>query len=106
MRSSRACWPTRRSPASRATPPLERTIFAVDELTGFITACALVYGRTLSNVTPARVKKKLKDKAFAKGVVREDIYTSFEEYDGDPDEQVQFVADALKSVAGELGLEP
>ena len=63
-------------------------------------------GRTLSNVTPARVKKKLKDEAFAKGVIREDIYTSFDEYDGDPDEHVQFVIDALRPVAGELGLEP
>ena len=86
--------------------PLKRTIFAVDELTGFITACALVYGRSLSNVTPARVRKKLKDKSFAKGVIREDIITSFEEYEGDPDEHVQFVVDALKPVASELGLEP
>ncbi len=86
--------------------PLKRTIFAVDELTGFITACALVYGRSLSNVTPARVRKKLKDKSFARGVVREDILTSFEEYAGDPDEHVRFVTDALKPVARDLGLEP
>ena len=86
--------------------PLKRTIFAVDELTGFITACALVYGRSLSNVTPDRVKKKLKDKAFAKGVVREDIYTSFAEYAGDPEEHVQFVTDALKPVATALGPAP
>ena len=79
---------------------------AVDELTGFVTACALVYGRSLSNVTPARVRKKLKDKSFAKGVIREDIFTSFEEYEGDPDEHVQFVVDALKPVAADLGLEP
>ena len=84
--------------------PLKKTIFAVDELTGFITACALVYGKSLSNVTPQRVRKKLKDKSFARGVVREDIATSFEEYDGDPDEHIQFVIDSLKPVARELGL--
>ncbi len=86
--------------------PMEKTLYAVDELTGFITACALVYGKSLSNVTPQRVRKKLKDKAFARGVVREDILTSFEEYAGDPDEHVQFVIDALRPVAGDLGLEP
>jgi len=86
--------------------PLKKTIFAVDELTGFITACALVYGKSLSNVTPERVRKKLKDKSFARGVVREDIRTSFEEYDGDPDEHVRFVTDALKLIAPQLGLEP
>lgn len=84
--------------------PLKKTIFAVDELTGFITACALVYGRSLANVTPARVKKKLKDKAFARGVVREDIVTSFAELEGDVDAHIQLVIDALKPVAGELGL--
>ncbi len=74
--------------------PLKKTIFAVDELTGFIIACALVYGRSLSNVTPERVRKKLKDKSFARGVVREDIFTAFEEMEGDRDEHIQFVIDA------------
>ena len=86
--------------------PLKKTIFAVDELTGFITACALVYGKRLSNVTPQRVRKKLKDKSFARGVVREDIFTSFEEMDGDPDEHVQFVISSLEPIAQQLGLEP
>ncbi|MFN8522895.1 MAG: HDIG domain-containing protein [Chloroflexota bacterium] len=88
--------------------PLKKTIFAVDELTGFVTACALVYGRDLGNVTPDRVKKKLKDKAFARGVVREDIYTSFEEMFGetgeDPAEHIQFVINSLRPVAADLGL--
>ena len=84
--------------------PLKKTIFAVDELTGFITACALVYGRDLGNVTPARVRKKLKDKSFARQVRREDIAASFEEMEGDPDEHIQFVVDALKPVAPQLGL--
>ena len=84
--------------------PLKKTIFAVDELSGFITACALVYGRDLSNVTPERVRKKLKDKSFARQVIREDIFTSFEEMEGDPDEHIRFVTDALKTVAPILGL--
>jgi putative nucleotidyltransferase with HDIG domain len=84
--------------------PLKKTIFAVDELTGFITACALVYGRDLNNVTPERVRKKLKDKSFARQVNRQDILTSFEELDADPDEHIQFVIDAMKPLAGELGL--
>jgi putative nucleotidyltransferase with HDIG domain len=86
--------------------PLKKTIFAVDELTGFVTACALVYGKSLSNVTPQRVRKKLKDKSFARGVVREEIFMSFEEMDSDPDEHIQFVVDSLKPIAAELGLEP
>lgn len=84
--------------------PLKKTIFAVDELTGFITACALVYGRDLGNVSPERVRKKLKDKSFARQVRREDIATSFEEMDADPDEQIRFVVEALRPVAAELGL--
>jgi predicted hydrolase (HD superfamily) len=84
--------------------PMKKTIFAVDELTGFITACALVYGRDLNNVTPQRVRKKLKDRSFARQVVREDIYTSFEEMEGDPDEHIAFVVESLKPVARDLGL--
>lgn len=84
--------------------PLKKSIFAVDELTGFITACALVYGRHLNNVTPERVRKKLKDKSFARQVNREDIFTSFQEMESDPDEHIRFVIDAMKPLARELGL--
>lgn len=84
--------------------PLKKTVFAVDELSGFIVACALVYGRSLGGVTPARVKKKLKDKSFAKGVIREDIVTSFAEMEHDVDEHIQRVTDALKGIAVELEL--
>ncbi len=84
--------------------PLKKTIFAVDELTGFITACALVYGRDLNNVTPERVRRKLKDKNFAKQVNRQDILTGFDEMESDPDEHIAFVIDAMKPLAGELGL--
>lgn len=84
--------------------PLKRTIFAVDELSGFVVACALVHGRSLGNLDPARVKKKLKDKSFARQVNREDIRQGLEELGGDPDEHIQYVIDALKTVAPELGL--
>jgi predicted hydrolase (HD superfamily) len=84
--------------------PLKRTIFAVDELSGFITACALVYERDLGKLDPARVRRKLRDKSFAKQVNRDDIRVGLEELGGDADEQIQFVTDALKSIAPELGL--
>lgn len=84
--------------------PLKQTIFAVDELSGFVVACALVHGRNLGNLDPARVRKKLKDKSFARQVNREDIRVGLEELGGDPDAHVQRVIDALKSVAPELGL--
>ena len=83
---------------------LKRTIFGVDELTGFIVACALVYGKDLSQVTPERVRKKLKDKAFARQVNREDIQVGFSESGGEPDELIRFVVESLKPLAPELGL--
>lgn len=84
--------------------PLKRTIYAVDELSGFIVACALVYERNLSNLDPSRVRKKLKDKSFARQVNREDVRVGLEDLGGDPDEHIQYVIDALKTVAPELGL--
>ncbi|MFN0074344.1 MAG: HDIG domain-containing metalloprotein [Chloroflexota bacterium] len=84
--------------------PLKQTIFAVDELSGFIVACALVHGRSFGNLDPARVRKKLKDKSFARQVNRDDIRVGLEELGGDPDEHIQFVINALKAIAPELGL--
>lgn len=84
--------------------PLKRTIYAVDELSGFVVACALVYERDLGKLDPARVRKKLKDKSFARQVNREDIRVGLEDLGGDPDEHIQFVIDALKTVAPDLGL--
>jgi putative nucleotidyltransferase with HDIG domain len=84
--------------------PLKRTIYAVDELSGFIVACALVYERNLANLDPSRVRKKLKDKSFARQVNREDVRVGLEDLGGDPDEHIQYVIDALKTVAPELGL--
>ncbi|HEY8491453.1 MAG TPA: HDIG domain-containing metalloprotein [Dehalococcoidia bacterium] len=84
---------------------LEKTLFAVDELTGFVTAVALVKpGKSLAEVDPASVRKKLKDKAFARNVSREDIQKGIQELGVDWEEHVQFVIDAMKERAEELGL--
>jgi putative nucleotidyltransferase with HDIG domain len=85
--------------------PLKKAIYAVDELSGFVVACALVYDRDLGKVDPARVKKKLKDKSFARQVNREDIRVGLEDLGGDPDEHIQAVIEALKTVAPDLGLQ-
>ncbi|MFZ0215577.1 MAG: HD domain-containing protein [Candidatus Dormiibacterota bacterium] len=82
-----------------------QTLFAVDELCGFIIACSLVKGRRLSAVEARSVRKKMKDKAFARGVSREDLTKGAEELGVDFDEHVEFVRDALQPIAGQLGLE-
>jgi putative nucleotidyltransferase with HDIG domain len=85
--------------------PLKKCIFAVDELSGFMYAVALMYGRSLDNVDVARVKKKLKDKNFARGVLREDIWQGLEVLGVDLDEHIATVLEAQKSIARDLGLE-
>lgn len=84
---------------------LSRALFAVDELTGFIVAVALVRpSRKLADVEPKSVKKKMKDKSFAAAVNREQLVTSAEELGVDFTEHVTIVLDAMKAIAGELGL--
>jgi putative nucleotidyltransferase with HDIG domain len=84
---------------------MARALFGVDELTGFIIAVALVRpSRSLGDVSARSVKKKMKDKAFARAVNREEIRQGAEELGVDFDEHVAFVIDALKPVAEELGL--
>ena len=86
---------------------MDKMIFAVDELTGFVIACALVQPtKSLSEVKTSSVWKKLKDKAFARNVIREDIWKGMEELGVDFDQHVQFVIDALKPVARDIGLNP
>ncbi len=85
--------------------PMKKCIFAVDELSGFMYAVALMYGRSLDNVDVARVKKKLKDKNFARGVLREDIWQGLEVLGVDLDEHIATVLEAQKSIARDLGLE-
>jgi len=83
---------------------LKKTLFACDELSGFIHACALVRPTGLEGMTPKSVKKKLKQPSFAAGVNRDDVYKGAEDLGIDLDEHIAFVIDALQPIAGELGL--
>jgi putative nucleotidyltransferase with HDIG domain len=85
--------------------PMDKALFACDELSGLITAVALVMpGRSLAAVTVAAVRKKMKDKTFARGVNREDVVNGAAELGVDLDEHIAFLIEALRGVAGELGL--
>lgn len=87
------------------TSPLARALFAVDELSGFLVACALVRpSRSLADLEVSSVKKKLKDKAFARGVSREDVYAGVEELGVSLDDHIRFVIEALRPHEGLLGL--
>lgn len=87
------------------TTPMRRTLFAVDELSGFVTAVALVRpSKKLGDVEPSSVKKKLKDKAFARSVSRDDIRRGAELLGISEDEHIANVLAALKAIAPELGL--
>jgi putative nucleotidyltransferase with HDIG domain len=84
---------------------LAKTLFAVDELCGFLVACALVRpSRSLADLEVSSVKKKLKDKAFARGVSRDDIRVGIEETGVDLDQHIQFLLEALRPVERDLGL--
>lgn len=86
---------------------MDRAIFASDELSGFVTACALVKpDKSLSLVTPQSVRKKMKDKAFARSVSRDDLLKGAADLGVDFDEHIAFVVEALKPVAAELGVTP
>ena len=85
--------------------PMARALFATDELCGFIVACALVRpSRSLDNLEVSSVKKKLKDKAFARSVNRQDIYQGAAELGVELDEHIRFVIDALKPLQSKIGL--
>jgi len=84
---------------------LDRALYACDELSGFVHACALVRpGRVIAGLEPASVKKKLKDKAFARTVNRDDVYRGAEELGVELDAHIAFVVQALTGVAPEIGL--
>src|SRR6267143_5866163 len=84
---------------------LARALFATDELCGFLVACALVRPtKSLDDLEVSSVKKKLKDKAFARSVNRDDIRQGVEELGVDLDEHVRFVIDALRPVQEQIGL--
>jgi len=85
---------------------LEKTLFACDELAGFITACALVKpGKSLAEVEAKSVRKKMKDKAFARSVHREDILEGAADLGLDLEEHIAFCIEAMKGIARELGLD-
>ena len=86
---------------------MEKALFAVDELSGFITAVALVRPtKSLSDTNSRAVRRKMKDKAFARNVSRDDLVQGAQALGVDLDELIEFVAESLKPVAGELGLTP
>jgi putative nucleotidyltransferase with HDIG domain len=86
--------------------PMEKTLFACDELAGFITACTLVKpSKSLAEVEAKSVRKKMKDKAFAHSVHREDIIAGAADLGLDLEEHIAFCIDAMKGIAGELGLD-
>ena len=85
--------------------PLAKTLFAVDELTGLITATALVRpSRSVHEVDARSVRKKMKDKAFARGVSREDVVAGAAALGVDLDEHIDFVVTAMRGSAASLGL--
>jgi putative nucleotidyltransferase with HDIG domain len=85
--------------------PLAKTLYAVDELSGFISACARVRPTGIHGLTPKSVKKKLKTPAFAAGVNREEVRAGAEELGVEFDEHIARVIAAMEERAGELGLE-
>ncbi|MFQ5827760.1 MAG: HDIG domain-containing metalloprotein [Candidatus Methylomirabilia bacterium] len=84
---------------------MDRAIYACDELSGFAIACALVRpGKAIAGLEAPSVRKKLKDKGFARTVNRDDVYRGAEELGVDLDEHIGFVIEALEGVAPQLGL--
>ena len=85
--------------------PLARALFAVDEISGFLVACALVRpSKSLKDLEVSSVKKKFKDKAFARGVSREDVIQGAAELGVQLDDHIQFVLEALRPEEQVLGL--
>jgi putative nucleotidyltransferase with HDIG domain len=84
---------------------MAKTLFAVDELTGLITATALVRpSKSVHEVDARSVRKKMKDKAFARGVSRDDVINGASELGVDLDEHIAFVIESMQARAGDLGL--
>ena len=95
-----------RSDFTGVTPEsqLDKTLLACDEITGMVTATALVRPSGISDLTPKSVKKKMKDPAFARGVDREEARHAVELLGVDMDAHIQTVIDAMREIADELGL--
>jgi len=84
--------------------PLKRTLFACDELSGFVHACGLVRPTGIDGLEPKSVKKKLKQPSFAAGVHRDEVYAGAEGLGLELDDHIRNVVEALKPIAPELGL--
>lgn len=98
---SHAAWNVDEYPRDR---PLRKTLFAVDELCGFLTACALVRPNKLEGLAPKSVKKKIKTPSFAAAVSREDIHAGAELLGIPLDDHIRHCVAALQASADELGL--
>ena len=85
---------------------MAKSLFACDELAGFITACALVRPDRIQSLEPRSVRKRMKDKAFARAVRREDIIAGAEELGVDPDAHIELCIRAMQTISGQLGLNP
>src|SRR5437868_86786 len=85
---------------------LARALYACDELTGFVIAAALVRPNGIWDMESKSVKKKLKDKAFARTVNRDEVYEGAQEFALELGEHIDFIIAALREVAGEVGLKP
>jgi putative nucleotidyltransferase with HDIG domain len=84
--------------------PLKKTLFACDELSGFIHACGLVRPDGIDTLEPKSVRKKLKQPSFASGVNRDDVYKGAELLGVDLDDHIAFVIEAMRPIARDLGL--
>ncbi len=84
--------------------PLKKTLFACDELSGFVHACALVRPEGISTLEPRSVRKKLKQPSFAAGVHRDEVYAGAELLGLELDEHIANVIEAMRPIASELGL--
>jgi len=84
---------------------VDKALYACDELAGFISACALVRPGGIGDMAASSVKKKMKSKGFARNVSREDIARGAADFGVDLTEHIQFVIDAMKPFAAELGLQ-
>jgi putative nucleotidyltransferase with HDIG domain len=85
---------------------IDKALYACDELTGLVMATALLRPTGISDLTAASVLKKMKSKGFARGVKREDVERGAADFGVDLSEHIQFVIDAMKSVATDLGFKP
>jgi putative nucleotidyltransferase with HDIG domain len=85
--------------------PVEKALYACDELAGLITATARLRPNGITDLTASSVRKKMKSKGFARGVNRDDVVRGAADFGVDLDEHIQFEIDAMKTIAAELGLE-